>query len=113
MTLLLLFLVALLAFANGANDNGKGVATLVGFGAARPFPALAYASAATAAGGVVSFFLAAGLLKGFSGGFLFTGGAALDRPFYAAVLVGACGWVLVANRTGMPVSTTHAIVGAL
>src|SRR5581483_6488224 len=30
-----------------------------------------------------------------------------------AVLVGACGWVLLANKTGMPVSTTHAIIGAL
>ncbi|MDB5298982.1 MAG: hypothetical protein JWO87_645, partial [Phycisphaerales bacterium] len=28
MTLVLLSLVGLLAFANGANDNGKGVATL-------------------------------------------------------------------------------------
>ena len=37
MTVLLVCLVAALAFANGSNDNGKGVATLVGFGAARPW----------------------------------------------------------------------------
>jgi len=36
MSIVLLCLVATLAFANGSNDNGKGVATLVGFGAARP-----------------------------------------------------------------------------
>jgi phosphate/sulfate permease len=30
MTIALLILLALLAFANGANDNSKGVATLVG-----------------------------------------------------------------------------------
>src|SRR5205085_2453332 len=109
----LVLLVALLAFANGSNDNGKGVATLVGFGVARPFQALLYATAATAVGGVVSFWLAGGLLKGFSGGWLFAGGVTLDQKFYAAVLIGACGWVLLATRTGMPVSTTHAIVGAL
>lgn len=113
MTLLLLFLVALLAFANGANDNSKGVATLVGFGAARPMQALIYATLATAAGGAVSFFLAAGLLKGFSGEWLFAKGVTLDRGFYAAVLIGSCGWVLLANKTAMPVSTTHAIIGAL
>ena len=39
MTIALLLLVALLAFSNGANDNSKGVATLVGYGAARPFQA--------------------------------------------------------------------------
>ncbi|MDB5354202.1 MAG: putative low-affinity phosphate transport protein [Phycisphaerales bacterium] len=113
MTIALLFLAALLAFANGSNDNSKGVATLVGFGAARPLQALVYATVATALGGVVSFFLAAGLLKGFSGNWLFGKGIILDRAFYAAVLVGACGWVLLATRTGLPVSTTHAIIGAL
>jgi PiT family inorganic phosphate transporter len=113
MTIAILCLVALLAFANGSNDNGKGVATLVGFGAAGPMQALIYATIATAIGGVVSFFLAAGLLKGFSGNWLFSHGVDLDRAFYVAVLIGACGWVLLANKTGMPVSTTHAIIGAL
>ncbi len=113
MTIVLLALVALLAFANGSNDNSKGVATLVGFGAARPRQALAYATVATALGGIVSFHLAGGLLKGFSGSWLFSSGVSLDTRFYVAVLIGACGWMLVANKTGMPVSTTHAIIGAL
>jgi PiT family inorganic phosphate transporter len=112
MLIILLCLVALLAFANGSNDNGKGVATLVGFGAARPLPALAYATAATAAGGVVSFWLAGGLLKGFSTG-LFAAGTPIDNSLFVCVLVGACAWVLFASRFGMPISTTHAIVGAL
>jgi PiT family inorganic phosphate transporter len=113
MTIVLISLIAALAFANGANDNGKGVATLVGFGAARPSTALLFATAATALGGVTSFFLAGGILKGFSGSWLFQKGIVLDQSFYAAVLVGACGWVLLVNRFGMPVSTTHAIIGAL
>ena len=113
MLIALVILVALLAFANGANDNGKGVATLVGYGAARPIQALIFATPATAAGGAVSFFFADGMLKGFSGSWLFEHGVTLDRSFYLAVLIGACGWMLIANKTGMPVSTTHAIIGAL
>src|SRR4051812_853189 len=112
MTVLLVCLVAALAFANGSNDNGKGVATLVGFGAARPWPALLYATAATAVGGVVSFWLAGGLLAGFSTG-LFATGTPLTPAFFVAVLIGAFGWVMLASKTGMPVSTTHAIIGAL
>jgi PiT family inorganic phosphate transporter len=112
MTVCLVCLVAALAFANGSNDNGKGVATLVGFGAARPWPALLYATATTAIGGVVSFWLAGGLLAGFSTG-LFAKGTPLTPAFFVAVLIGAFGWVMLASRTGMPVSTTHAIIGAL
>ena len=48
MTVLLVCLVAALAFANGSNDNGKGVATLVGFGAATPRQALTWAMITTA-----------------------------------------------------------------
>jgi len=42
MSATLLILVALLAFANGSNDNGKGVATLVGYGAASARQALIF-----------------------------------------------------------------------
>jgi len=112
MTALLVCLVAALAFANGSNDNGKGVATLVGFGAARPRTALAFATVTTAVGGVVSFWLAGGLLAGFSTG-LFVKGTPITPAFFVAVLIGAFGWVMLASKTGMPVSTTHAIIGAL
>jgi PiT family inorganic phosphate transporter len=114
MVVALLVLVALLAFANGANDNCKGVATLVGYGAARPRPALAWAAVTTAAGAAVSFWLAGGLIQSFSTG-LFTRDAALagNHAFFIAVLAGAFGWVIFATFTGLPVSTTHAITGAL
>lgn len=112
MLIVLLGLVALLAFANGANDNGKGVATLVSYGAAKPRAALVFASVMTALGGIVSFWMAGGLLKSFSVG-LFASGVTLGDSFFVAVLIGAVGWVVLATRVGMPVSTTHAIIGAL
>lgn len=113
LVLLVMVLVALLAFANGANDNCKGVATLVGYGAATPRRALAWAAITTATGATVSFWLAHGLIKSFNGNELFAAGAVRGGGFFVAVLCGAFGWVIFATLTGMPVSTTHAITGAL
>jgi PiT family inorganic phosphate transporter len=110
--ILLLVLAALLAFANGSNDNGKGVATLVGYGAATPGRALAYATGTTLLGAAASFWFSAGLLESFSTG-VFAAGTPLGQAFFVAVLIGAFGWVIVATFTGLPVSTTHAIAGSL
>lgn len=113
MTGWLLVLVALLAYANGSNDNAKGVATLVGYGAARARGALLYAALTTALGAGISFWFSGGLLKSFSTGLFARGAAGLDIAFFIAVLIGAFGWVIFATFTGMPVSTTHAIMGSL
>jgi PiT family inorganic phosphate transporter len=108
MNILLIILLALLAFANGANDNCKGVATLVGYGAARPRQALLWAMLTTALGAAFSYWFAGGLIKSFSTA-LFAESARLDTSFFVAVLTGAGAWILLATRTGLPVSTTHAI----
>lgn len=112
MAAVLLVLVAALAYANGSNDNSKGVATLVGYGVARPGKALLYATLTTMIGAAVSFGFSGGLLKSFSTG-LFARGMTLDSSFFVAVLIGAFGWVIFATFTGLPVSTTHAIIGSL
>lgn len=109
---IVVILVAILAFANGANDNSKGVATLVGYGAATPRQALLWATITTAIGAAFSFWVAGGLIEAFKSR-LFAAGTPIDASFFVAVLIGAIGWVVLATFSGMPVSTTHAIVGGL
>jgi PiT family inorganic phosphate transporter len=110
---LAIFLIILLAASNGANDNCKGVATLVGYGAATPRQALAWAAITTLLGGVVSFWITSGLIEAFRGGWMFVCDVQLSAAFCVAVLIGAVSWIALATILGLPVSTTHAILGGL
>ncbi len=112
MTALLLLLACALAFANGANDNCKGIASLVASGEAAPRRALLWAAATTAVGAGAAALWDGGLLQAFRAGFV-SGGAELPTAFFVAVLAAAIAWVLLATATGFPVSTTHALIGAL
>lgn len=110
---LVLALVLVLAFWNGANDNFKGVATIYGSGSASYRTALAWATATTFAGSLLSFVLASGLIEAFSGQGLVPTHIAASPSFLSAVALGAALTVLLATRLGLPVSTTHALTGAL
>jgi PiT family inorganic phosphate transporter len=112
MTLAVFSLVLALAYANGSNDVSKGVATVVGSGLAGYRRALAWGTLWTFAGATAALAVSAGLVKTFSTALV---GAGLpDAPeFPLAVAAGATGWVLLASRTGLPVSTTHALAGAI
>lgn len=112
--LILLFLAAcFLAYSNGANDNFKGVASLYGSKTTDYRTAIWWATATTFAGSVASIFLAATLLKKFSGNGLVPVGLAGSEYFVLAVAVGAGLTVILAARNGLPVSTTHALTGAM
>ena len=110
----LLFLAALfVAYANGANDNFKGVATLYGSGAATYKTAIALATVATLAGSLSSVYLATALMQAFSGTGLVPAEIAASPDFVLAAATGAGATVLLATLLGLPVSTTHALTGAL
>jgi inorganic phosphate transporter, PiT family len=101
------------AYANGANDNFKGVATLFGSGTTSFRRALAWATVTTFLGSIAAFLLAGNLIKSFSGKGLVDDAIATQPAFAAAVALGAGLTVLLATRLGMPISTTHSLVGAL
>lgn len=103
---------ALLGFFNGANDVSKGIATLVGSGVSDYRRAIRWGTLCTALGGVTAIVAGHAMVSTFGRGLLAPG----VEPTVAAALAtlfGAGAWVLIATRTGLPVSTTHAIVGAL
>ncbi len=110
----LLFIATLfLAYSNGANDNFKGVATLHGSNTASFNRALAVATLATLAGAISSVFLAAELVKAFSGRGLVPDVIANAPSFLLAVAIGASATVMLATVVGLPISTTHSLIGAL
>ena len=114
MSLWILLLAALaIAFANGANDNFKGVATLFGSGTANYRRALLWATGTTMAGSISALALASSLVARFSGRGLVPDALTGDAAFLTAVGGGAAATVLLATLTGFPISTTHALTGAL
>ena len=105
-------LVLALAWANGANDVPKGIATLVGNGSASARRAILWGTLWTVLGGAAAVIWGAALIKMFSHGYI-NPGFDLDLVFVASSLLGAASWVLFATRFGLPVSTTHALLGGL
>lgn len=112
LSLLALLLVMALAYANGTNDVSKAIATLVGSGVSDYRAAIIWGTVWTVAGACLSAFVASAMLKTFSAGLILPG-TAVPPALASAILIGAIGWVFVASKTGLPVSTTHALTGAL
>ena len=114
MILLLLFIAAcFLAYSNGANDNFKGVATLFGSGITNYKKAINWATITTFSGSVAAIFLAKELVKNFSGKGLVPNELIQTPIFAISIALGAALTVFSATKIGMPISTTHSLVGAL
>ena len=113
LTSFLFISVCFLAYANGANDNFKGVASLFGSGTANFRQALACATLTTLAGSIAALFLAQTLLVKFSGKGLAPDELIHSLPLMIAVAGGAEMTVILATRYGFPIFTTHALLGAM
>jgi len=101
-----------IAYVNGANDVSKGIATLVGSGVTDLRRAALWGTLWTGIGGITAAFLAHAMLQTFGKGLL---AQSTHATFAAAVamIAGAALWVGIATRRGLPVSTTHGIVGSV
>lgn len=110
---LFFMVVAALAFANGANDNFKGVATLWGGGDLSYRQAWFVANAATLLGAVLAVYLGAEVAKTFSGKGVVGTEVLASSTFAMAFAAGAAATVLLATFLRYPISTTHSILGSL
>ena len=110
--LLAIFIVGFgLAYFNGANDVSKGIATLVGSGVTNYRRAVAWGTLWTGIGAGLAAFTADAMLRTFNRVSLATG--LHTTPIAIATMSGAILWIAFATLKGLPVSTTHAIVGAI
>ena len=100
------------AYTNGANDVSKGIATLVGGGISSYRRAILWGAWWTTCGGVAAFGLSHALATTFGKGLLSIG-VTPTLSAALATLIGAGLWVGMATKWGLPVSTTHAIVGSM
>jgi inorganic phosphate transporter, PiT family len=100
------------AYLNGANDVSKGIATLAGSGVTNYKRAILWGAAWTGMGGLASSVFSQAMVGTFGTGLLSVGSKpTLDGAL--AALLGAAACVGVATWLGLPVSTTHAIVGSV
>ncbi len=109
----LIVAVALLAIVNGANDTFKGVATLWGSGVRSYRGALWWGVISTLAGALGSLTLASLLATRFGGKGLVPDAVVADPSFALAVAIGALTTVGLAVWWGLPISTTHGLLGGL
>ena len=111
--LFLALVTCILAYSNGANDNFKGVASLFGSGTTSYRRAIRWATVTTFAGSIASVVLAQSLLTKYPGRGIVPDQIVGSESFLLAVAFGAGLTVIVATLTGFPVSTTHALTGAI
>ena len=113
MEILLVVFVLFLAFSNGSNDNFKGVATLYGTGLVKLQTAIFWSTIFTLMGVILSIVFAENMVKLFSGKGLVSDDLTQSIPFILSVVISTGITVLLATRLGMPISTTHGLIGGL
>lgn len=113
LTALIITAALAMVYANGANANFKGVASLFGSSTTSYWTAVRWAAVTTAAGCLAALFMPGTLMQTFSGKGLVPDHLVGQPDFLLAVGMGAAIANLLATRLGFPVSTTHMLMGAL
>ena len=111
--LFIVFAALFISYFNGANDNIKGVATLYGSDVINYKKAILWGSFTTATGSLFALLFAQKLIVNFSGKGLLPAAMLNTIPINIPIALGAGITILIATKVGMPISTTHSIVGAL
>lgn len=104
-----------LSGALGANDVANSLGTTVGTGAIKVSTALVIGAVMEFSGAVL---LGSTVTKTISSGVVSIGAATLTAPVsymlgMLAVLIGCTVWMAIATKFGLPVSSTHSVVGSL
>ncbi|AJY78033.1 inorganic phosphate transporter [Paenibacillus beijingensis] len=107
-----LALSAWLAFENGGNDVSKGIAPLVSSKIAGEKTALVFGTVITFIGSWASLTIAKKVMSLFTSGII-SPDYQISVGMVLAIAGGAAAWVCIATRFSMPVSTTHALIGAI
>lgn len=101
-----------MAFAVGANNIAKVVSTLVSAGISSYKKAIIFGTICSALGALAAIILGIAIAVTITKGII-TPTESVGESFALAALIGAMFWTLLATRIGMPIATTHAIVGAI
>jgi len=103
--------VLTLAYWNGANDVSKTIATIVGGRVGNYRRAVILGASFNAIGTFLALFFAQALFKLFTQGILTD--TNITEAFALSIIMGAMLWIFIATKFGLPVSTTHSIIGAI
>ena len=106
-----LLLMACVGFANGANDLSRATATLIGGRVTLYRKAVLWTVSWTLAGSLLSGLLARGVVLRFARALESSG---LQTPgTIEAIALAAFLWIAIGTRRGLPISTTHAVLGSI
>lgn len=99
-------------FTNGWNDSANSIATVVSTRVLRPGTAVVFAAVLNFAGAFASTAIAKMIGSGLIRAGAFPSEMALQPVLFAAMLA-AAGWVGYCSLRGLPISASHALIGAL
>ena len=103
--------IAIVAFGNGANDVSKTVATLVGSKRCSARTGILVGAVFNSIGCILAIFIAGKVLHLFASSIV--NPIPTDPSFSIAIVYAVISWIILSTLIGMPVSTTHSIIGAL